>query len=338
MIEDSKQKNPTEPHDDRWHYLDFPEKKHSRNYFEWKYFNFTQEDLSGYIMYYIIDPERKTTIGGGRLLVRVLKDGKIYGTIKKISMDRISLDSISAGIKMDGAEVVEHDPFHYKLHCNLPDIAWDLTYKQDIPSIESFQGLNTGLFKWEKNNWLIKMPKAEVLGNIRIGEENFKIKSLGYSDTNWGKIIPLFSKYYEWGQYNDESFSLVFGIIYGLRKIKYTFFYFAIGKHIISMENAECTVKHTEWKKDENGKFKIPSKSSFMVENEEYEINFNTILLHSDSPVMKVKPFLPKIVVSEQIVKYEGTVKRNNKIIHQFKGTGFEEWSSKTWKKVSVVF
>ena len=72
MRENILQKN-NEPHDDRWHYLDSRNEKHTENYVEWKYFNFIQKDIAGYIVYYILDPEKKTEFGGGRLLVRILK-------------------------------------------------------------------------------------------------------------------------------------------------------------------------------------------------------------------------------------------------------------------------
>ena len=38
------------PHKDRWHYLDFRDGKHDGFYTEWKYFNFIQGDMAGYIM------------------------------------------------------------------------------------------------------------------------------------------------------------------------------------------------------------------------------------------------------------------------------------------------
>jgi len=326
-----------EPHDDCWHYLDSRDEKHEKNYIEWKYFNFVQKDLAGYIIYYILDPEKKTKLGGGRLLVRILKDGMSYGLVKKIEMDKIELDAISASLRMDGARIIEKNSYHYELNCKSEDISWNLSYKQKTPSIESFQNIHTGLMRWEKVNWLIKMPRAEVIGDVRIGEKTFQIDGLGYSDTNWGEVVPFFSRY-EWGQYNEESFSLVFGILYGLEKIKSTYFYLIIGEHLINLENAQCEVEHTKWKDDETIGIKIPSKNSFLIKNEEYEIKFYTKLIYSDSPGLKVHPLLPKVIVSEQIVEYEGSVKKNGAILHEFKGRGFQEWSGKTWKKVSLVF
>ncbi len=333
----SKKSSIVEPHDDSWHYLDDRDEKHEENYVEWKYFNFVQKDLAGYVIYYILDPEKKTKLGGGRLVVRILKDGIPYGLVKKIEMDKIELDAISASMRMDGAKILEHDSYHYELDCQSPDISWNLHYKQKAPSIEAFQNVNPGLMRWEKMDWLIKMPRAEVKGDIRIGKETFLIDALGYSDTNWGEMVPFFSRY-EWGQYNEEAFSLVFGLLYGLEKIKSTYVYLVIGEHLIKLENAQFEVGHVEWEKDETIGIKIPSKNIFLVKNKEYEIKFSTKLIYHDSPGMKVHPLLPKVVVSEQIVEYEGSVSKDGTILHEFKGRGFEEWSGKTWKKIPLSF
>ena len=333
-----KQRNTaSEPHDDCWHYLDFRNEKHKENYIEWKYFNFIQKDIAGYIVYYILDPEKKTKFGGGRLLVRILKDGKSYGLIKKIEMNRVELDTTSASIRMDSAKIIEHDSYHYELDYKGKDLAWNLTYKQQAPSIESFSNIHTGLMRWEKVNWLIKMPRAEVRGDIRIGKDTFQIDGFGYSDTNWGEILPFFSKY-EWGQYNEKDFSLVFGLLYGLEKIKSTYFYLIIGEHLVKLENAKCEVKHTEWERDESVGIDIPSKSTFTVESKEYEIKFTTKLQSHDASGLKVHPLLPKVIVSEQIVEYEGRVSKNGITLHEFKGRGFQEWSGKTWKEVPLSF
>lgn len=326
-----------EPHDDRWHYLDKTDKKHAENYVEWKYFNFAQKDLAGYIIYYILDPEKKKKWSGGRLVIRILENGMSYGLVKKIDMDKIELDTISASMRMDGARIIEKDSYHYELLCQSLDMSWNLNYKQKSPSIEAFQDVNPGLMSWEKMDWLIKMPRAEVKGNIQIGSKTFNIDALGYSDTNWGKMVPFFSRY-EWGQYNEKSFSLVFGILYGFRKIKSTYLYLVFGIHLIKIENANFVVEHLDWKKDEIIGIKIPGYNNFFIKHKEYEIKFSTKLLHHDSMGMKIHLLLPKVVVFEQIVEFEGSVTKNGKIIHEFKGVGFEEWSGKTWKKVPLSF
>ena len=193
-------------HLDRWHYLDYRDEHHDDHYIEWKYFNFMQDDLAGYIIYYILDPELKTNIGGGRLLVRLFKENAAMGLIKKISVDRIQFDPISANVSMDGATINEKNPYYYDLDGACENISWKLSYQQKTPSIVSFSDINSGLMPWESVNWIIKMPKAHVRGEIQIDKERFVINGTGYSDTNWGEIMPFFLRY-EWGQYNDNTIS-----------------------------------------------------------------------------------------------------------------------------------
>ena len=107
---------------------------------------------------------------------------------------------------------------------------------------------------------------------------------------------------------------------------------------MVKLENAQCEVEHIEWKEDKTIGIRIPSKNNFFIKSDGYEIKFFTKLIYSDSPGMKVHPLLPKVVVSEQIVEYEGVVSKNGVILHGFNGRGFQEWSGKTWKEVPVSF
>jgi hypothetical protein len=330
-------KNSSGPHDDRWHYFDFPDDAHHRNYFEWKYFNFTQGDIEGYIMYSLLDPDGKTGQSGGRLLVRILRGNEVFGTVRKIDINDVEIDPLTASIRMDNAKITEENPHHFVLDADFEDMAWNLEYKQSVPTIESYQNIHTGLARWERLSWLIKIPKAKVTGNIRIGENNFQINALGYSDINWGEVLPYFSSH-EWGQYNDDSFTLVFGLLRSWLAPKSAYCYFAIDKKVVSLRDARCEVKHTEWIKDKFIGNKIPKESKFVFAGSEYEVEFHTTLLHYDTPGMIIHPLLPKVFVSEQIVHYKGTVKKNGKLIQSFEGKGFQEWAGKTWKKVAVAF
>ena len=141
-----------------------------------------------------------------------------------------------------------------------------------------------------------------------------------------------------WGQYNDKDFSLVFGVLFGFFSMKSSYFYFVLRGHLVAMEKSKCEIRHLKWSYDSSIGTKIPSRSSFSAKEGEYEIEFTTHLLYSDDPGMKIHPLLPKVVVSEQIVEYEGVVKSSGEILHSFKGRGFQEWTTKTWRKLSLTF
>src|SRR3989304_8768273 len=103
MARSTKQTSQGGPHLDRWHYFDYRDGKHDKYFAEWKYFNFTQPGLAGYIVYYILSPEKQTSISGGRLLIRAFKNNAPFGSIKRIPVERIQCDNVSADIVMDGS-------------------------------------------------------------------------------------------------------------------------------------------------------------------------------------------------------------------------------------------
>ena len=325
------------PHEDRWHYLDYRNLKHDSRFSEWKYFNFIQDGLAGYIVYYVLDPEKETRFGGGRLLVRLFKDKMPIRLIKHIDIGKIQFDATSASATFDKAAIIEKSSHHYTITCDFDEVSWELDYKQEIPSVESFNDVNSGLEKWEKWNWLIKMPRAAVAGIVRLGSESFSIQGRGYTDANWGKLLPFFT-HYEWAQFNDAEFSLLFGVLYGVRKRKSAYVYFALGEHVVPLENSEVEIKHTTWTRDSGNGMKIPARSSFAADKNGYSIRFTTTLIASDSPGLKMNTMLPKTVISEQLVRYDGTVHKDRNLLHEFHGIGFKEWSTKTWRHVTVPF
>ena len=337
MARSTKQTSQGGPHLDRWHYFDYRDGKHDKYFAEWKYFNFTQADLSGYIIYYILSPEKQTGISGGRLLIRVFKNDTSFGSIKQIPVDRIQCDNVSADVTMDEATIVEKSPYLYEIRGNIDDISWTLNYQQKTPTIEAFQNTNAGFLRWEKANWLVKMPEAKVSGEIRKGKEVLRVDGLGYTDTNWGEMIPLSSRW-EWGQYNSDVLSFTFGMLYGIRKIKRAYFFFSGGDHTIASEDAQCDVEHTEWAKDKNTGLRLPSQSSFTFRDKDYVVRFSSRLIQNDVLGLKFSPLLPKVVVSEQLVRYHGTIEKGGSLIHQFEGTGFREWTTRTWKKIPLLF
>jgi hypothetical protein len=220
----------------------------------------------------------------------------------------------------------------------LDNISWDLDYKQLAPSIDGFKNENPGIMRWEKVDWLVKMPRAEVKGTIKTADEQIQIDAIGYSDSNWGKFLPFFSKY-EWGQFSDEKISFVFGTMYKFLRAEKSFFYFIVDNKIVWLEKPELTVNHKKWiPSDDHKGIKVPFESEFIMQDKQYIIRFTSKLINHDLLGLKISNLLPKSVVSEQIVEYAGTIEKNGNIIHRFDGFGFKEWSTKTWKSLPIVF
>ena len=320
-----------------WHYLDFRDNKHDANYIEWKYFNFKQKDIAGYIVYFILDPEQKTKIGGARVLARVFHRQKFSGSIRKIPIDEVQFDALSVGVDMGGAKILEKDQHNYEINGKVDNLSWDLRYEQQVPSIDAFKDVNCGILRWEKADWLVKMPRAKVKGIIKTDDGTIEIDAVGYSDANWGEFLPFLSKY-EWGQYNDEKISFIFGLLYKLLKIQSAYFYLIIDNEIVWLESPKFSIKHKKWGTGGHDGIRVPLESEFIARDKQFSIRFTSRLINSDLMGLKISALLPRSVVSEQIVEYKGVIEKNNKVIYEFNGLGFQEWSTKTYKETSIVF
>lgn len=251
-------------------------------------------------------------------------------------MDRVQVAPTSAGISLDGATITEVSPHHYELRGVSGDLSWDLAFTQKEPTINSFVNLNPGLLSWETVNWVVKMPKAEVTGHLTMAGEELPVQALGYSDTNWGELMP-FSSRYEWGQLSGEEHSLVFGLIYGLRVIKHAYCYLTLLGERIALEEAACTSTHTAWKRTTSG-LQVPSETHLTFRGGDYTVRLTTRLLAHDTLGLKISRFLPKPVVSEQIVEYTVAVEKGGALVTTFSGKGFKEWSTTTWRSVPIEF
>ena len=93
-----------------------------------------------------------------------------------------------------------------------------------------------------------------------------------------------------------------------------------------------------KWGSGGHDGIKIPLKSEFIARDKQFSIRFTSRLINSDLLGLKIAALLPKSVVSEQIVEYRGVIEKNGKIIYEFDGLGFQEWSTKTYKKTPIVF
>jgi len=182
-----------------------------------------------------------------------------------------------------------------------------------------------------------KSAEANVKGVIKTDDATIEIDAMGYSDTNWGEFLPFFSKY-EWGQYNDEKISFIFGVLYKLLKIQSTYFYLIIDRKIVWLENPKFSIKHKIWGASGHNRIKIPLESEFVACDKQFSIRFTSRLINNDLLGLKISALLPKSVISEQIVEYKGVIEKNGKAVYEFDGLGFQEWSIKTYKETPIVF
>ncbi len=261
-----------------------------------------------------------------------------FGGIQKIPTGNIVLDSLDADIDMNKGKIIEDNPHHYRVSGMLKDISWNVVYTQAAPMIEPFTNINPGIMRWERINWLVKMPRARVDGTIRIAGEKFNIEGTGYSDTNWGEIAPLVSLY-EWGQYSENGFSFVFGYIHKLVGFSLGYCYIILDGHVVELKNPKFSIRHTAWTRDISVNMRIPEKTEFIIEGSNVSLTFSAELMHHDILALKISHVLPKSVLLECVVRYRGILTQAGHVVAEFNGVGFYEWSTRSWKRnFSLVF
>lgn len=335
------------PHRDRWHYLDYNDGHHDGLYTEWKYLNFIEGDMAGYIMYYVLDPELKTSLGSGRIMARVLRGEEFHGGIAKVPMSEIEFDTHTASARFGRARLDEKTPHNYQITGSVAGVSWDLEYNQSTPTLDGFRDANFGILPWEKASWLVKMPRARITGAISINGKHIQLNALGYSDTNWGEFVPFFSRY-EWAQFNDEKISVVLGVIYRWGAVWKTYAYAEINKEIINFDSETFKIIERKWGREKITGIMTPVKTRFEIKGGSstdaattggpYTLDCTYAPARTDMLSLKISSWLPKPCVAEQISRFSGTLKRNGNTVHSFAGLGFSEYSPKTWKNTAVTF
>ena len=325
------------PHRDRWHYLDYRDGKHDGQFMEWKYLNFIQGNLAGYLMYHVMDPERQTSLGSGRLMARVLRGADFHGGVAKVPMDKIEFDTQTASARFGDAHLNEKTPHNYAVTGTVADVAWNLEYNQSTPTLDGFSDACFGVLPWEKSSWMVKMPRARVTGTVSINGTPIQLNAIGYSDTNWGEFLPFTSRW-EWAQFNDDKISVVFGAIYRWGRLYKAFAYAEIHQEVIDFDDATFRILAREWGPEPISGINMPTKTTFEMKRGPYTIDCTYAPVEMDFISLKISSFIPKPGVAEQISSFTGTLKHNGNIVHSFSGLGFSEYSMRLWRDTPVTF
>lgn len=326
--------------DNRWHFKDYPDNVLKAGYFEWKYFNFVSPECSGIIAYLVFDPLNFTGLGGGRVIARFFKNGKIFGGSEKFKPEQTELSSRSASAEINGNKILK-TAGGYDLRGKIGGVEWNLSFKAKTKPIFAFQDAGLDPLNLEKASWLIEAPFAKVSGKIALGKTKIPISASGYCDSNWGNFLPLASRF-NWGQFNGEKISVVFGetenLELGNRKIGRRGEIFVIFKgKKIRFSGEEFTVKNSGWKTEKTGRLsekvfhgrQIPSLSLIEAQNKKYKLRLaveakTTDFIYLDTPLL-LKP-----TVAEQLSFFEGELMektgRKEVLLAKIKGEGFKEY------------
>jgi len=248
----------------KWYKLDLPIFK------EWIFFNYSYKNINGII-----------TIGSnglvpGIVLIRTFENGiktclENYSFKENEVKRSITDNSISMQNKNNEIYIIQESKDKFRTYGNIKDISWNLKYKRESPVFEGFEQ-KVGWFKilGENIGWQALMPKAEVNGDVNLGNKQYNIQNgSGYVDSNWGTWL-IVDAHWNWVQgYGlnctvsmfDMRYEEKTGILYLFHNNTIYEFY----KH-----NREYTVSHPPdcWVKDEPTGLTRPTKTIITAENE----------------------------------------------------------------------
>ncbi|MEK7123520.1 MAG: hypothetical protein AAB851_01345, partial [Patescibacteria group bacterium] len=298
---------------------------------------------SGIIAYVVFDPLNFTGLGGGRVIARFFKDGKILGGSEKFKPEKTELSSQNAAAEIGGNEILKTGG-GYGLRGKIGGVEWNLDFKAELDPIFAFKNAGFDPLNLEKVSWLIEAPFAKVSGKIALGKTKIPISASGYCDSNWGNFLPLASRF-NWGQFNGEKISVVFGetenLELGSRKIGRRGEVFVIFKgKKIRFSSEEFTVKNSGWSASGGektgrlsekvfGERKMPKITLVEAQNEKYKLRL-AIEAKMTDPIYLDTPLLLKPTVIEQLSFFEGELfkktSRRDILLAEISGAGFKEY------------
>ncbi|NIO03731.1 MAG: hypothetical protein GTN74_03700 [Proteobacteria bacterium] len=323
--------------DDAYHYRDFADGQHDRNYIEWWYFNLydTVQDIQTIFGYSIIDPEDYS--GLGQAIV-----GAVAYTAEGIvsESDTFSTESFSASyeqadveIEANAIEVIDHDTYRIVGSIGGGRLSWDLTYVRQANSWFGGDREEVGLFPWEQMSWLIYMPGAEVSGEVKVDGQSYTLRAVrGYHDHNWGEWIPS-NALWNWAQYFEPGLALEMGDFInrpaGIMSVEFQ------GKRATFLKDQYHLI-HTRWTVEEEDCDLFPIKTWLYAENDSNRVLLSMKAYETEALQMDTPLPLPDVVIHEQTAHYEGLIWEKNslgqwELLVSFSGDGFKEYTSRKW-------
>ena len=101
----------------------------------------------------------------------------------------------------------------YRLHIAEGELEANLTFHSELPGWKPGKGMtyygDKGFFAW-----VVPVPRARVVGTIKIGGKVIPVKGTGYHDHNWGNadMKKIISHWY-WGRLYTREFTLLYAYV-----------------------------------------------------------------------------------------------------------------------------
>jgi len=216
------------------------------------------------------------------------KDGRLISNNKKILLLKGFYASKKTPlIKINGKEII-------KGHIDNKSGNWvfDLSFNFKKASANlKFVGITKG-WKGELpgSNWGVILPKATVIGRIKIGNKEIAVKGSGYHDHNWNLTSKaIFNFGWFWGKLNSKNHVITWATVFknknlGLRLLVIN----DINNGFYNLPNNDIKFIASKIKR-ENGKL-IPHCFTLSAENK--DVSLNVKMDYIDTHHVKIMGFM----------------------------------------------
>lgn len=281
-----------------------------------------------FVSFGLSDPKNKETQDSANLHVRLYMGGASYGGIDFFDSKDVTFSDKNPNFK-SGENYILVNKGSYLIRGKVKDVEFQLKYFPQLKPIFDVKDSKAGSFKWERMNWLVQMPRAKVMGWVRLKNKKVKVNAFGYHDSNWGEWV-LVDGLWNWLQCNDKNISVEVGEVYNKNEGEIIV---EFGGKIIIFRKNQYFLKHTIYENDGAG-VKTPHTSIIEASNDDYKLELKVVrkinqCLHFKTPFF----FLPDFYVDEQIAKFEGALHKKGKLVARINSFGFREYTTKayTW-------
>jgi len=246
--------------------------------YEWWYFDASLDNgYSIQLSIRVINVVNKNlfTIG-----LNVYKDGDLVSNNQKIYLkEQIFASTIEPIIIIDGKEVMRGyidestGDWTYLINFEIDDISIDFQY---VGETKGWKGLTPGI-GW----WAVVLPRAEVIGTLRINDIDLYASGTGYHDHNWDvKVAASVNFGWLWGKIDSSTHTITWADVKITRISEDPFI--VINKkdgEYINIPTNSISLVPTNLRFN-NGKF-IPNSFILIVDDEDVQINIEMEVLET---------------------------------------------------------
>ena len=145
-------------------------------------------------------------------------EGEDIAIIKPVDPSSCSASSEQCDVRMGEHFARQECPDTYHICCRSKRGGADLVFHRKLPGWKPLGKGHLYDNGSESHFWLVPVPRAEVEGNLYLGEKVVSVKGLGYHDHNWGNVDLHDSLHsWFWGRWHHPDYTAIYYYLYPAR-------------------------------------------------------------------------------------------------------------------------